>query len=177
MHYGWLLMGCLLLGCSSSEADDCSGHCEQAGVTGPEISLEPGSALIAAVESSAPCSVAWDYGPSRWACPGHAEPDCVDRIVCKTANDAGAIGCPRALVDIHADSCTITVIATTGERQSFEVHRSPNGRFTCRAGCGGPWIEMQTYSFEPYKVTLSFAPGDGGPGDADAGSAADAPLR
>jgi len=182
---GLCLLACLGgRGGSGDNSDDCTGHCERSpGWPGePTIVVAPGGALIAAIEttpgesgsdSGAPitCGVVDSDGsplPSEKVCPASSPDGGVVTNACATRYTCGA--CSQVWLDLGLGRCSFTLIATTGERRTVEVRRYVTGHLTCRAGCGGPWIDQTITVTDPSQIAVPFSPPDGGVSDSDGGA-------
>ena len=174
-----LTCGALLLACggdgkgNSPDNSPCSGpvgRCEPLPLTTSRINLASGSAPIAAIETSG-CAVSWsvhlwsDSFPNvaSTACVAGATSDgssnCV-RYPCSPAD--GGISCAEALVQIYTTHCSVTVIATTGETQTFDITLSPGTyRIFCRTS-DGTCVENSPQIVTPPQVTLAFSLLDSG---------------
>jgi hypothetical protein len=160
-------------GGTSSDSSPCSGpvgRCEPLPLTTSTINLASGSAPIAAIETSG-CAVSWsvhlwsDSFPNvaSTACVAGATSDgssnCV-RYPCSPAD--GGISCAEALVQIYTTHCSVTVIATTGETQTFDITLSPGTyRIFCRTS-DGTCVENSPQIVTPPQVTLAFSLLDSG---------------
>jgi hypothetical protein len=150
-------------------------------VTGPAITLTETSATIAAIEtamSQAPydagnpgvCEVKWNVptiNEHAWGapmCPALPFDAGVDTAACPKHFECPRLsGCNKAWIQMTADSCLVTVIAATGERQDVRVNRSSDPiRASCHVGCSDTWTEVLIYPGIPKSVTLTFSPADGG---------------
>jgi hypothetical protein len=177
----------IVIGCTQSNDSPCSGQiasCDPLPSTAPTIELTAGSALIASIETSG-CAVAWsatvmsaaNFPTARsTACPADSFDGgagaCV-HYACVPKVDGGD-GCTEASINTGAAHCSVTVIATTGEKNSFEVTLSaPSIHYYCQTAMG-QCVENTLQEVSPQSVTLTFARPDasadsGGSSGPDAG--------
>jgi hypothetical protein len=140
-------------------------------MTTSTIELADGSAPIAAIEASG-CAVSWSV--SLWSdsilkvgttsCVPGAQTvvpaNCV-RYPCSPAD--GGVGCTEALVQITTPRCSISVIATTGEIEAFDITLSPGTyRSFCRTA-SGDCVENSPQIVTPPQVTLTLGSFDASP--------------
>ena len=171
-------------GPSGSSPEDCPIICEGMRPTGPHIDLAPSGAAIAAIETLAAqsasygaevCNVSWSELSTSLAaqadpvCPAQAmdagwvADACAKHYSCLATGHPldGGSGCAQAWIDLSAEHCLVTVISTTGERQSFEVRRSDLVSYSCHTG-DGQCVERGSYPVSPSEITITFASPDGG---------------
>lgn len=151
-------------------------------MTGPRIDVTPNGEAIAAIETLAVqtpyyqggCSVGWSVlgldGYPKPVCPaqpldaGWIADACAQRYLCAPpgyGRDAGD-GCTQAWINLTVSHCAVTVIATTGERRTFEARQSGSAtHYSCHPS-GMGCIDMEYYSVAPALITLTFAAPDGG---------------
>ena len=159
-------------------------------LSGPGITLTPGSASIAAIEllssvGHGGCGVSWLNWPvptSRTLgqprrveqiCPGVSPTDagwtansCASRHACMPDGQPpdGGAECRWATIDVlgwtgETTICAVTVISTTGERQSFEVSGAFDTKsYLCNANPGQCVEIFPLHVSVPSEMTLTFAP-------------------
>jgi hypothetical protein len=89
---------------------------------------------------------------------------CATRYICvpENAADREGGGCSQAWLNMGSNSCSVTVVAVTGERRTVDVRRFFTGHHTCRAGCGGRWVDVPDFATDPGEIIVTFALPDGG---------------
>jgi hypothetical protein len=180
--------------CSGDNGDDCKYSCEQPRATGPYIEVTPSGASIAAIETLAPgrtsdgvsvggCAVSWsglvvELGQTEPVCPaspvdaGWAVDACAQRYLCTPPNGYqldGGFACTHAWLNMNGDRCVVTVISTSGERQTFEVTViGTSSGYRCRTGTD-QCVDIRSVQTDPSQITLTFASPDGGTSTIDGG--------
>jgi hypothetical protein len=185
-----------LAACSGDNGNDCKYACEQARATGPYIEITHNGTSIAAIETLGPgsasnatslggCAVSWSslagsVGQAEPVCPappidaGWAVDACAKRYPCAAPNGYqldGGFACTQAWIDMDGDSCAVTVISTTGERQTFEAAVvGTSFAYRCRTGMD-QCIDVWSIQTAPSNITITFASPNGGATVADGGNA------
>jgi hypothetical protein len=191
---GCVASAAILSACSSSSDEDCGGGCEQVQVSGPHVYVASGGAAIAAIETASPCASGHASCGLSWSTPalsgtaavgtpivlapeidaGWASEVCAERFLCAPASaPAGdsATGCGEAWLDVGASNCVLTIVATTGERRTFETELGPCTYYRCRTGLG-QCVTSGGCSALPTSISVTFAPAapsDAGVVDAPSG--------
>jgi len=181
--------------CSGDKSDDCKYACEQASASGPYIAITPNGVSIAAIETLAPgktsdsssvggCSVSWgslavSVDQSEPVCPapsvdaGWVADACAKRYPCAPPGSYqldGGSACTQAWINMAGDRCALTVISTTGERQTFEA-TVVGGAFAyrCRTGLD-ECVDVWSVQTAPSNITITFASPNGGTPVQDGGN-------
>ena len=184
-----------LVACSSDNSIDCKYACEQVVATGPYIEITHNGASIAAIETLAPggtsdasdvggCAVSWSslaFGQAQPVCPalpvdaGWVGDVCAKRYPCAAPNGYqldGGFACTQAWINMEGDRCAVTVISTTGERQTFEAAVvGTSFAYRCRTGMN-QCVEIWSIQTVPSHITLTFASSSSGATVADGGGEA-----
>ena len=187
----YLTVGNLAWSACSSSHESCPAVCELVTMTGPRIEVAPGDPSIAAIETlSSPLAfagyvVGWGLYSSVPAtaqsiCPaevvdaGWETEGCAERYPCTPDNTpSGNSACTVAWIDMQAEHCLVTVISTTGERQSFEVMQSRPAVYSRCHTEDGTCVSSGGPSVWPMAITVSFAPVDAGPNESDGAGSVD----
>jgi hypothetical protein len=170
---------------SSDNSSDCKYACAQTVATGPHIEITNNGPSIAAIETLAlgsisdasgggGCAVSWSslaVGKAQPVCSappvdaGWIGDGCAHRYPCDAPNGYqldGGSSCTQAWVNMEGDSCAVTVISTTGERQTFEVAVvGTSFAYRCRTGMG-QCVEIWSTQTAPSHITITFASPMGG---------------
>jgi hypothetical protein len=189
-----IIAGPQLCSCSSGP-ESCVGYCEPGSATGPQI-VAAGTESIAAIETTAECGGTADVCGVDWTGRGPVRIGASDPTAAPTVDAAGTAGlcarrytCPQpppapfdgalvaevrcwyAWLNLRTDHCSATIIAMTGERQSFEATRGSCTTYRCKTGTG-ECVTSGGCSAYPSTISVTFAAVP----SADSGTAMDASL-
>ena len=180
---------------SSDNSSDCKYACDPAVATGPYIETTNNGASIAAIETLASggtsdagggggCAVSWStfaIGRVQPVCAappvdaGWVGDGCAKRYPCEAPNAYqidGGFACTQAWINMEGERCAVTVISTTGERQTFEAAVvGTSFAYRCRAGMN-QCVEIWSTQTSPSHITITFVSPSGGATAADGGSVA-----